>query len=164
MNPRGKVPVLRDGETVICESLAILVYLDLKHPQPAFFGSSPVQTAHIWQRISELENYACNPLFDTAMPFLLGQMSERAEAIQQSARTAHDELSQVENMLRGFDFLAGNALSAADIVYRPVVQIFLQIMDRDEASELDLGFHNFAVVYPRIHAWLARMEALCAFR
>ena len=34
LNPRGRVPVLKDGEYVCFESLAILYYLDLKYPDP----------------------------------------------------------------------------------------------------------------------------------
>ncbi len=32
MNPRGRLPVLRDGDYVVFESLAVLYYLDLKYP------------------------------------------------------------------------------------------------------------------------------------
>ena len=38
MNPRGRVPVLKDGDYVCFESLAILQYLDRKYPQPPLFG------------------------------------------------------------------------------------------------------------------------------
>ena len=51
INPRGKVPVLRDGETIVYASLAILAYLDRKRPDPPLFDMTPVQTGHIWQRI-----------------------------------------------------------------------------------------------------------------
>jgi len=32
MNPRGRVPVLKDGDFVVFESLACLLYLDRKYP------------------------------------------------------------------------------------------------------------------------------------
>ena len=35
MNPRGRVPVLKDGDYVCFESLAILHYLDRKYPRAA---------------------------------------------------------------------------------------------------------------------------------
>ena len=35
MNPRGRLPVLRDGDYVVFESLAVLYYLDLKYPVAA---------------------------------------------------------------------------------------------------------------------------------
>ena len=36
LNPRGRVPVLKDGDYVCFESLAVLYYLDLKYPSPTF--------------------------------------------------------------------------------------------------------------------------------
>ena len=32
MNPRGQVPVLKDGDRVVCESLASLMYLEAAYP------------------------------------------------------------------------------------------------------------------------------------
>src|ERR1700739_419242 len=47
MNPRGRVPVLKDGDYVCFESLAILYYLDLKYPQPPIFGHTPEEAGTI---------------------------------------------------------------------------------------------------------------------
>src|SRR5258708_13447352 len=41
LNWRGKVPVLKDGDYVCFESLAVLYYLDLKYPEPPIFGRTP---------------------------------------------------------------------------------------------------------------------------
>ena len=41
MNPRGRVPVLKDGEFVVFESLACLYYLDRKYPEPRCSGARP---------------------------------------------------------------------------------------------------------------------------
>ena len=40
MNPRGRLPVLRDGDYVVFESVAVLYYLDRKYPEPPIFGRS----------------------------------------------------------------------------------------------------------------------------
>ena len=45
LNPRGRVPTLKDGDYVVFESLAILYYLDLKYPDPPLFGDSPEEGA-----------------------------------------------------------------------------------------------------------------------
>jgi len=160
LNPRGKVPVLKDGDTVIYESIAIMAYLESQHPTPSLFGTTAKQTAHIWQRIGELENYAREPLYSVTRPLYQGHAVEQADAIKQSALESHDELLQVEDMLSGSNFLAGNALSAADIVYMPVVQGFLRAVKREDAASLDLGFDDFKASYPNVASWLGRMEAL----
>ena len=47
MNPRGRVPVLKDGELVVFESLACLYYLDRKYPDPPLFGRTPEEAATV---------------------------------------------------------------------------------------------------------------------
>ena len=55
MNPRGQLPVLRDGDYVIFESLAILYYLDLAYPEPPLFGRSPREAGTIMRVICEYQ-------------------------------------------------------------------------------------------------------------
>src|SRR5436309_2204816 len=57
MNPRGRVPVLKDGDRVIYESVAILSYIEALHPTPPLFGETAAQTAAIWQVVSEVDAY-----------------------------------------------------------------------------------------------------------
>src|ERR1700716_3237154 len=57
MNPRGRVPVLKDGDYVVFESVAILYYLDLKYPQPPIFGRTPQEAGTIMRVICEYQAY-----------------------------------------------------------------------------------------------------------
>ena len=41
INPLGRVPAIRDGNFTLHESLAIMIYLDRKHPNPPLFGARP---------------------------------------------------------------------------------------------------------------------------
>lgn len=41
------VPLLRDGEHMITQSLAIIEYLDETHPEPALLPADPVERAHV---------------------------------------------------------------------------------------------------------------------
>ena len=50
LNPRGKVPTLKDGEFVVYESIAIMAYLDRKYPDPPLFGKTAEEAGLIWQR------------------------------------------------------------------------------------------------------------------
>jgi glutathione S-transferase len=40
---QGRVPVIRDGETVVSDSWAIAIYLEQQYPAPALFGSAMAQ-------------------------------------------------------------------------------------------------------------------------
>jgi glutathione S-transferase len=53
INPLGRVPALRDGNFTLHESLAIMVYLDRKHPSPPLFGRTAEEAGRIFQCISE---------------------------------------------------------------------------------------------------------------
>ena len=58
LNPRGQLPVLKDGDYVCFESLAILYYLDLKYPAPPLFGRSPEEAGTIMRVICEYQTNA----------------------------------------------------------------------------------------------------------
>jgi glutathione S-transferase len=53
INPLGRDPALRDGDFTLHESLAIMVYLDRKHPNPPLFGRTAEEAGRIFQCISE---------------------------------------------------------------------------------------------------------------
>lgn len=161
LNPHGKVPVLKDGDVVIYESIAILAYLDQKHPAPALFGDNPVETGKIWQRIFEMMNYAREPIEDgITRPLFRGQAAVVGDAIKAAAIESHAALKWVEGILATTPYLAGDKLSAADITFMPIIQVLIRAGRRDDAIELELGFDTFAAHYPHITAWLAKIEAL----
>ncbi len=164
MNPRGKVPVLKDGDTVIYESIAILAYLESKHPEPPLFGTTPQKTGHIWQRISEVVYYVSGPIFDdTVMPIFRGEAidgGDGAEAVRAAAGPAHEALAWTDGILAGDDYLAGAAVSAADVVLVPIIQGLARAAGKEEATPLDLGFLPLGDTYPNIAAWLTLIESL----
>ena len=83
LNPWGKVPILRDGDFVIYESIAILAYLENKHPEPALFGTTREETGHIWQRIFEVMNYARDSINNGVVrPLIRGQVGGKGESIK----------------------------------------------------------------------------------
>jgi maleylacetoacetate isomerase len=45
LNPQGLVPFLRDGEVGLGQSLAIIEYLDERHPEPPLLPGEPVRRA-----------------------------------------------------------------------------------------------------------------------
>lgn len=47
LNPLGRVPVLVDGDATLTQSLAILEYLDERHPEPPILPCDPVARARV---------------------------------------------------------------------------------------------------------------------
>src|SRR5690606_12728522 len=64
MNPRGRVPVLKDGDFVVFESLACLLYLDRKYPEPPLFGRTAEEAGTIMRVICEYQAYAEHQLME----------------------------------------------------------------------------------------------------
>src|ERR687896_1376836 len=81
LNPRGKVPVLKDDDFVLSESLAIIAYLDKKYPEPPLFGTSPQETGLIWRAIMEMENYLLSPADKLVRPIFFGQGLDETDKI-----------------------------------------------------------------------------------
>lgn len=160
INPRGKVPALKDGELVVTESAAILAYIDAKHPEPPLFGSTPADRGLVWQLVHEVDFYAQQPVTRMIRPIFFGQMPEKVADVKAAALEVHEELGGIEQRLGGTDFMAGAAISAADMALLPAIQGILRAMGKDEAGPLELGFTPLADHYPNIAAWTARMEAL----
>src|SRR3972149_6196940 len=79
LNPRGKVPTLKDGDFVLYESLAIMAYLDRKYPDPPIFGRTPQETGLIWRAISETESYLIAPGAKVIVPIFFGKGLEKTD-------------------------------------------------------------------------------------
>jgi len=160
LNPRGKVPTLKDGDFVLAESLAILQYLEHKHPQPALFGRNARATGRTWQLVSEYFSYLNGPVDRIVGPLYFGKAGEKADDIRAAAPKAHAELAQIESIVQKSKWLAGDELSAADIAIYPFVKSLLRAASKNEAKPLDLGFLPFDATYPRLDEWMKRVESL----
>lgn len=161
LNPRGKVPILKDGDFVVSESHAILAYLERKHPTPALFGTTHEETGRVWQRVFEAMNYATDDVLDGVVrPIIFGRAEEQGDEIKRSAEKAHDALQWVEGVLAQSPYLASDKISAADVAYLPIVQVLARVGKTDAAAQLGLGFDDLAQSYPNTLEWLRRIEAL----
>jgi glutathione S-transferase len=160
LNPRGKVPTLKDGDFVLYESLAIMAYLDRKHPEPSIFGSTPQETGLILRTISETESYLLEPAFKVVAPLYFGRGLEKTDEIQSAAATIRQELGRINVALSHSVWIAGSQISAADIALFPFVQTLLRAASKDAAKPLDLGFSPLDQRYPNIAAWVKRVEAI----
>lgn len=163
LNPRGKIPVLKDGETAVYETPAILHYLEKKYPQKPYFGTTPEQTARIVQRISEVQSYLQKPLMDTIRPILFNQVAGKEDDMRKKAGFVHEEMQVFEGVLGKNSFLAGAEISAADFVFYPLMALFVRGLEKPEAKPFEFGFLPLQNRYPHIQEWMKRIEALPIF-
>jgi len=158
INPRGKAPALRHGDLVMAESVAMLRYVDRLFPHPPLFGRSAAEEARINQRIDEIENYLV-PNTGWITRALFGDVAAgRENMLNERAARARHELQRLEGHLG--DWLAGEELSAADLVLYPVVATVLRAAGKPAAADLDLRLLPFDEKYPGLDAWCRRIEAL----
>ena len=160
LNPRGKVPVLKDDDFVLNESLAIIAYLDRKYPEPPLLGTSPQETGLIWRAIMETESYLLSAADKVIRPVFFDKGLDEPEQIQQAAQTVREELKRIDRELSGSPWLVERQLSAADISLFPLVQTILRAAGKDAAKPLKLELLPLAYTFPNLSAWVKRIEAL----
>ncbi|MBI3708152.1 MAG: glutathione S-transferase family protein [Proteobacteria bacterium] len=160
LNPRGKVPALRNGKVVLAESLAILAYLDREFPQPPLFGRTAEQAGLIWKSIFESMNYLEPVANRVIAPLFFNEAAEKADDIRAAAKDVHAELAGMERRLAAQDWLATDGLSAADIAVYPWIELLLRAAGKEAAGPLNLGLLPLAKTYPAIAAWCDRVRAV----
>lgn len=163
INPRGSVPVLTDGAVTVRETNAILAYLDAAYPAPPLFGENPAEAAAIWQIVEEVGPRLRDPIVYAARPVFRGRGVEALDEVAAESEKAHGELALYEAMLNGRLFLAGEAISAADLAVFPALAQFRRAAMRaegDAAVFTALGIEPLAERYPALAEWAARIEAL----
>lgn len=144
LNPLGQIPVLEDGDVVLADSNAILVYLAKRYdPAGRWLPETPVEAAQVqrWLSISAGE-IRFGPANARAV-HLFGLKTDLADAHAVAARL----LGFMEATLAGQDWLAGSAATLADVACYPYV-----------ASAPEGGVD--LAPYPAVRAWIARFEAL----
>lgn len=160
MNPRGQVPVLKDDAVVLYEALAIVTYLEKKHPEPALLGRTPAETGRIWRAISECLYYMETPAFTIILPILFGGLAEKTAEVKAAAAELHKELAGLEATLTRQPWLAGDAMSGADLWVYPLLMLLQRAGGKDVAKPLDLDVAALSQRYKAIESWAKRVEAL----
>jgi glutathione S-transferase len=160
LNPRGKVPALKDGDFVLTESLAIMSYLDRKRPDPPLFGRTPEETGSIWRTLLECESYIVVAGNKVVRPIFFGKGLDNVQEIEKAAATIRGELKRIDDDLAPRQWLVGNAISAADVGLFPVIQLLLRAASKEAARPLHLGLLPLAETFPHIARWAGRIESL----
>ncbi len=147
MNPLGEVPVLRDGDAVLCDSTAILVYLALKYDSSGqWLPREPLAAAKVQQWLSHASGkIAYGPCSARLVKVFGAPLDlERATAI------AGRLFAVLDPELKDRQFVLGAQPTIADIAAFSYIE---------SAPEGGLSLE----AYPHIRAWLARVRALPGF-
>jgi glutathione S-transferase len=160
LNPRGRLPVLRDGDYVVFESLAVLYYLEQKYPAPPLFGRSAEEAGVIMRVILEFQAY-----IETDLMRIVDELARPAprfgEApLLRAMHTVAREARTIEGRLSKGDWIVGEGVSAADVAIYPCIRLLHRALLRPGAQELASRFLPAEVHYPQLARWLRRMEAL----
>jgi glutathione S-transferase len=147
MNRFGQVPVLADGDSVIADSNAILVYLATRYDDArSWLPVDPAAAAEVQRFLS----IAAGPLAQGPAAARLVNVFNAALDHQQAIDTAHNLLRILELHLDRRDWLAGDQPTIADLANYTYIA---------HAPEGDVSLAN----YPNLRAWLARIEVLPGF-
>jgi glutathione S-transferase len=160
LNPRGKVPTLKDGDFVIYESIAIMAYLDRQYPEPLLFGKTPREAGLIWRTIAECEGYFARTGDKVVRPIFFGKGLENLEEIRLAAEIVHQEMKSFEAALAQSAWLVGEQITAADIAIFPLVQLILRAASKEAAQPFDLRLMPLSQNYPNLARWVRQIEAL----
>lgn len=117
VNPTGKLPTLVDGDFVVTESVAIVVYLAEKYPQKGLLPTDLKLRTQLnrWMLfiVTELEQ----PLWRIARnSFLYPQEQRQPSDIEIAQREFRSMAAVLERHMQGREFLVGDRVSVGDFV------------------------------------------------
>jgi glutathione S-transferase len=159
LNPRGRVPVLKDGEYVCFESLAILYYLERKYPQPPILGRTPEEAGTIMRVICEYQAYIEPNVTQIARAIFFEKADLGADEITAAMHAVASEARTIEARLSKSDWIVGDSYSAVDMVIFPGIQLLKRALEKPQAAALSSRFMPLEVNYPALGRWLARVAA-----
>ena len=161
LNPRGALPFLLDGATLVRESQAIMYYLDRAYPDPPLYGRAPAEAGRIMQEICEQAAYLDAHLKAILGPLLFGQRVDNLkDAVTAAANGLRGEFAKLNDRLQHETWLAGDSLSAADINIYPFFPALDRALQQPQAAALDLALTPIGSRYPAIGRWMKDMESL----
>ncbi|MES2073188.1 MAG: glutathione S-transferase [Pseudomonadota bacterium] len=148
LNPFGQIPVLQDGELVLCDSNAIMVYLVKRYaPHSQWLSDDAVEAAQIQRWLSIAAGEVKYGPGTARMALQWGMPGDPVAA----SGIAQRLLRFMDNYLEGRQYLATAHATLADLACYSYIA---------HAPEGCIPLEP----YPQVCAWLARVEALPNFK
>lgn len=146
LNRFGQVPVLEDGDTIVSDSNAILVYLAKKYERSDWLPEDPAGAAAVQRWLSVAAGQIA---YGPGAARLIALFNARFDMTEVSAR-AHAILKLIDAELDTRAWIAASRPTLADVALYSYIA-------RAQDGRIALSS------YPAIQAWLARIETLPGF-
>jgi glutathione S-transferase len=146
LNPWGEIPVLVDGEVVVRDSQAILVYLASRYAREEWLPRDPAGMAEVVHWLSRAANEVQHGPNAARLVDKFGYRLDKAEALRGSARL----LALLDGHLARRAWLACERPTVADCAVFPYVAL---------APEGGVAL----APYPHVRAWVERVKGLPRF-
>jgi glutathione S-transferase len=145
VNPMGKVPAIRHGDTVVTETAAICAYLADAFPQ-AGLAPPPAERGAYYRWLF----FGAGPVEAAVTAKALGLLAPEDKKMMAGYGSYGDVIDALERAVSGRDYIAGDRFSAADLYI---------------ASQLGWGM-MFGTIEkrPAFEAYVARMDSRPAAR
>lgn len=146
LNPAGKLPVLVDGDLVLTESVAIVLYLAEKYPEKGLLPADPRERAKVNQWLLFAATELEQPLWRIARhKFLYPEDKRQPGDIPVACEDFKAMADVLEKHMEQRQFVVGDSVTVADLVMAYTL---------DWANEIHLldGF-------PQLRAYMDRMYA-----
>lgn len=143
LNPWQQVPVLQDGETVIWDSQAILVYLAEKYGKTSWWPAEPAARARVVEWLSISVNEIQHGPADARLVKKFDYPLRYDDALTASGRT----LTIIDRHVATHVWLVGDEPTLADCAAYPYLAL---------APEGGIALD----AYPALRQWISRVESL----
>lgn len=141
-NPLGEIPVLEDGDLVLRDSQAILIYLAKKYGNDNWLPNAADELALVMQWLST----ACNEIARGPMDARAHYKFKLDNDIEQAHKNSKTILSIIDDHLDDREWLELNRVTIADIACFPYIALAHQ-------GGITLN------PYPNIKTWIKRIQA-----
>lgn len=158
LNPRGKVPCILDDGFALYESVAILEYLDERHPNgQGLFPGNVRERALVRRMVQESDQYYASTMERLVDQILFTPQEKwNLDRIARARAALAEEAQRWEDSITG-EFLAGPRVSAADFTLYPLIALTLRMQRRKPDLDAD------GLIGPKLRGWMQRIEALAYF-
>jgi glutathione S-transferase len=143
INPAGQVPTFVDGDVTISDSATILVYLATKYGDPKWIPTDPVEIGEVYKWFTAVGDGVDQGTFAARMVKLFNAPYDYEASVARGVAL----LEKLDTHLERNDWLAGKAVSIADIHMYPYVRL---------AEEGGIPLSS----YKHLNAWFERIEVL----